>query len=53
MVIMMRKGRRIMMTMILIMVLVVTVGGDGDGEDDGEERRATQIKLEEAYSRIS
>ena len=27
MMIMMRKGRRIMMTMILIMVEVVTVGG--------------------------
>ena len=43
----------IMMTMILIMVEVVTVGGGGDVEEDGEERRATQIKLEEVYSRIS
>ena len=42
-----------MMTMILIMVLLVAVGGGSDGEDDGKERSATQIKLEEVFSRIS
>ena len=42
-----------MMAMILIMVLVVAVGRGGDGEDDGKERRATQIKFEKVYSRIS